>query len=41
MTLVLAVVAMARDGDVILTSDPLDLVALARASGAHSEIVPV
>lgn len=36
-----AVVAMARDGDVILTSDPLDLVALARASGAHLEIVPV
>lgn len=36
-----AVVAAARDGDVVLTSDPDDLVALARASGAHVEIVAV
>lgn len=34
-------VAMARDGDVVLTSDPHDLVGLARASGVHLEIVAV
>jgi hypothetical protein len=36
-----AVMAMCRDGDVVLTSDPRDLVDLARASGTHLEIVAV
>lgn len=36
-----AVVAMSRDGDIVLTSDPDDLVSLARASGTHLEIVAV
>jgi hypothetical protein len=35
------VVAMSRDGDIVLTSDPQDLVDLARASGTHLEIVAV
>ncbi len=36
-----AVVAMSRDGDIVLTSDPQDLVSLARASGTHLEIIAV
>ncbi len=36
-----AVVAMSRDGDIVLTSDPHDLVDLARASGTHLEIIAV
>ncbi len=36
-----AVIAICRDGDIVLTSDPGDLVVLAQASGAHLEIVPV
>ncbi|MGQ0774698.1 MAG: hypothetical protein ACT4NY_09815 [Pseudonocardiales bacterium] len=36
-----AVVLLAGDDDLILTSDPDDLVALAAASGIHVEIVPV
>ena len=36
-----AVIAMTNDGDVVLTSDPQDLVELARASGRYLEIVPV
>lgn len=36
-----AVVLLAADGDDILTSDPSDLVALARAAGQHVELVPV
>jgi hypothetical protein len=36
-----AVIAMCRDGDVVLTSDPTDLIALARAAGTHVEIVGV
>lgn len=36
-----AVVAMAVDGDVILTSDPDDLERLAHAHGAHVELVAV
>lgn len=36
-----AVVLLAVDDDLILTSDPDDLVALAAASGIHVEIVPV
>ena len=36
-----AVVALARDGDVILTSDPGDLIALVAASGRDAEVVPV
>ncbi len=36
-----ALVLLARDGDEILTSDPDDLVPLARASNADVEIVPV
>ncbi len=36
-----AVVAMLRDGDIVLTSDPHDLVDLARASGTHLEIIAV
>jgi hypothetical protein len=36
-----AVVALCRDGDVVLTSDPRDLVDLARSAGTHLEIIPV
>jgi hypothetical protein len=36
-----AVIAMCRDGDIVLTSDPRDLIDLARASGTHLEIVAV
>lgn len=36
-----AVVALCRDGDTVLTSDPGDLVALARAAGVHVDIVSV
>lgn len=36
-----AVVLLAKDDDLILTSDPDDLVALAVASGIHVEIAPV
>jgi hypothetical protein len=36
-----AVVLLAGDDDLILTSDPADLVALAAVSGIHVEIVPV
>lgn len=34
-----AVVSQAADGDVILTSDPADLLALAEAAGTHIELV--
>lgn len=36
-----AVVLLAGDDDLILTSDPEDLVVLAAASGIHVEIIPV
>jgi DNA-binding transcriptional MocR family regulator len=36
-----AVVALAGDGDDILTSDPADLRALAQAAGVHVELIPV
>jgi hypothetical protein len=36
-----AVVVLARDGDVIHTSDPGDLIALVAASGRDAEVVPV
>lgn len=36
-----AVVLLAGDDDLILTSDPDDLAALAVASGIHVEIIPV
>jgi hypothetical protein len=36
-----AVVALAQDGDDILTSDPVDLKALARTAGIHVELIPV
>lgn len=36
-----AVVLLAKDGDEILTSDPSDLRALARAVGVHVDLVPV
>ena len=36
-----SVICLAQDGDDILTSDPLDLLGLARASGAHVELIPV
>jgi hypothetical protein len=36
-----ALVALAADGDEILTSDPQDLVPLAEAAGKDVEIVPV
>lgn len=35
-----AVVLLARDGDVILTSDPRDLRPLARAADLHVELIP-
>ena len=36
-----SVVCLARDGDDILTSDPGDLVDLARTAGVHVEVIPV
>lgn len=36
-----SVVCLAQDGDDILTSDPADLLDLARASAAHIELIPV
>ena len=36
-----SVVCLAQDGDDILTSDPGDLLGLARAAGAHVELIPV
>jgi hypothetical protein len=36
-----SVVCLAQDGDDILTSDPADLLALARAYGAHVELIPL
>ena len=36
-----SVVCLAQDGDDILTSDPADLLDLARAYGAHVELIPV
>ena len=36
-----AVVLLAGNDDEILTSDPEDLVALARAAGTHIELIPV
>ncbi len=36
-----SVICLAQDGDDILTSDPADLLGLARASGAHVELITV
>jgi hypothetical protein len=36
-----AVVLLAQDDDLILTTDPDDLLALATASGVHVEIIPM
>jgi len=36
-----SVVGLARDGDDILTSDPSDLLELARKAGVHVELIPV
>lgn len=36
-----SVVCLATDGDDILTSDPADLLELARAAGTHVELIPV
>jgi len=36
-----ALVLLAVDGDVVLTSDPGDLVRLAQAAGTHVDLVPV
>jgi hypothetical protein len=36
-----SVICLAQDGDDILTSDPGDLLDLARAAGAHIELIPV
>ena len=36
-----AVVLLAEDGDMLITSDPRDLAPLARVTGAHIDIVPV
>jgi hypothetical protein len=36
-----SVICLAQDGDEILTSDPADLLDLARASGTHLELIPV
>ena len=36
-----SVICLAQDGDDILTSDPSDLLDLARASGAHVELITV
>jgi hypothetical protein len=35
-----SVICLAQDGDDILTSDPADLLDLARASGTHVELIP-
>src|ERR1700685_3651525 len=35
-----SVICLAQDGDDILTSDPADLLYLARTSGAHVELIP-
>jgi hypothetical protein len=35
------VVCLAQHGDDILTSDPADLLDLARTHGAHVELIPV
>ncbi len=36
-----ALVLLGADGDEILTSDPVDLAALASARGVHADLVPV
>lgn len=36
-----AVICLAQDGDDILTSDPDDLLDLARTAGVHVELIPV
>ena len=36
-----SVICLAQDGDDILTSDPSDLLDLARARGAHVELIPI
>ena len=36
-----SLVCLARDGDDILTSDPGDLLDLARTPGVHVEVIPV
>ena len=36
-----SVVCLARDGDDIVTSDPSDLLELARTAGVHVELIPV
>jgi hypothetical protein len=36
-----SVARLAQDGDDVLTSDPSDLLDLARASGAHIGLIPV
>jgi hypothetical protein len=36
-----AVICIARDGDDILSSDPVDLRGLAQAAGVHVELIPV
>jgi hypothetical protein len=36
-----ALAILAGDGDVLLTSDPIDLAPLVRAAGAHVDVVPV
>jgi hypothetical protein len=36
-----AVVCLTGDGDDIFTSDPGDLLALARATGVHVELIPM
>ncbi|MGH3611531.1 MAG: hypothetical protein ACRDRK_02705 [Pseudonocardia sp.] len=36
-----ALILLARDNDLVITSDPGDLRALAAASGIHLEIIPV
>jgi hypothetical protein len=36
-----SLVCLARDGDDILTSDPGDLLDLARTAGVHVEVIPV
>lgn len=36
-----AIVLLAKDGDEVLTSDPEDLLELARAAGLHLDLIPV
>lgn len=36
-----AVISMCRDGDLVLTTNPGDLIELAHADGVHIEIVAV